>query len=46
MTLTADASTLKMKSDGPPAVREGDAVHVAFAPAAAHLFDPGDGARL
>jgi multiple sugar transport system ATP-binding protein len=46
LSLVAGSLELKMKSDGPPSVREGDAVHLAFAPTAAHLFDPHDGARL
>jgi ABC-type sugar transport system ATPase subunit len=46
VTLTAGALALKMKGDGLPAVREGDAVRVGFASAAAHLFDPDGGARL
>ena len=37
---------LKMKSDRLPSVREGDAVALAFAPEAAHLFDSKTGARL
>ena len=30
---------VKMRCDGRPVAREGDAVHVTFAPEAAHLFD-------
>lgn len=37
---------LKQKSERLPAVREGDAVRLAFAPEAAQLFDPESGARL
>ena len=37
---------LKLKSDRVPEVREGDAVHLGFAPEAAHLFDTATGARL
>jgi multiple sugar transport system ATP-binding protein len=37
---------LKLKSDRVPDVREGEAVHLGFAPEAAHLFDPQTGARL
>jgi len=36
---------VKMRTDARPGVREGDAVHVTFAPEAAHLFDPGTGER-
>ena len=37
---------VKLKSDQPQSVREGDNVHLAFAPGAAHLFDSQTGARL
>jgi ABC-type sugar transport system ATPase subunit len=37
---------LKLKSDRLQAVQEGDEVSVGFAPEAAHLFDPVNGARL
>ena len=37
---------LKQKSDRLPEVREGDDVHLGFAPDAAHLFDRASGARL
>ena len=46
VSLEAGPLALKMKTEGPPSVQEGDTVHVAFASAAAHLFDPRDGARL
>ncbi len=36
---------LKMRIDGKVELREGDAVHLAFAPEAAHLFDAATGAR-
>jgi len=42
----AGGRLLKQKSDRLPDVCEGDAVRLAFAPEAAHLFDPGSGARL
>ena len=42
----ADQRLLKLKNDRPPAVREGDAVCLAFAPEAAHLFDPAGGRCL
>ena len=37
---------LKQKSERLPDVREGDTVHVSFAPASAHIFDRATGARL
>jgi ABC-type sugar transport system ATPase subunit len=37
---------LKLKSDRLPPLREGEAVHLGFAPEAAHLFDSTSGARL
>jgi len=37
---------LKQKSDRLPQAREGDAVRLAFAPEAAHVFDRATGARL
>ena len=37
---------LKLKTDRLPEVREGDVVHLGFAPEAAHLFDGQTGARL
>ncbi len=43
---TSGTHRLKLKSDQPQTVREGDAVHLTFAPGAAHLFDPQTGARL
>jgi len=46
VSFTAGERLLKLKSDRPPAVEEGQAVHLAFAPDAAHLFDPQTGARL
>ncbi len=36
----------KMRTDATVRVREGDAVHVGFAPEAAHLFDASTGLRL
>lgn len=42
----ADRRLVKLKHDRPPAVREGDVVCLAFAPDAAHLFDPAGGRRL
>jgi ABC-type sugar transport system ATPase subunit len=36
---------LKMRTERPPAAREGDVVHVAFARNAMHLFDPETGQR-
>jgi multiple sugar transport system ATP-binding protein len=46
LSLVAGSLALKMKGDGPPSVREDEAVRLTFAPTAAHLFDPLDGARL
>jgi multiple sugar transport system ATP-binding protein len=37
---------VKVRMDHRPAVREGERIHVAFAPAAAHLFDRESGARV
>ena len=39
VSFIAGERLLKLKSDRLPVVREGDSVHLAFAPAAAHLFD-------
>jgi ABC-type sugar transport system ATPase subunit len=36
---------VKMRSEGLPGVREGDTVHLAFAPRAIHLFDAATGDR-
>jgi ABC-type sugar transport system ATPase subunit len=46
VSFVADGLLLKLKSDRVPEVREGEAVHVGFAPEAAHLFDVHDGGRL
>jgi multiple sugar transport system ATP-binding protein len=46
VSFMAAGKLLKSKSDRLPAVREGDAVQLGFAPEAAHLFDPHGGARL
>jgi multiple sugar transport system ATP-binding protein len=46
VSFVAAGKLLKMKSDRLPAVSEGDAVRVGFAPDAAHLFDAASGARL
>ena len=46
VSFVADERLLKMKSDRLPDAREGDRVHLAFAPAAAHLFDRQTGLRL
>ncbi|MDQ3188924.1 MAG: ABC transporter ATP-binding protein [Pseudomonadota bacterium] len=43
--LVADGRTIKMRVEGRPALREGDAVQLGFAPAAVHLFDAVTGAR-
>jgi ABC-type sugar transport system ATPase subunit len=44
--IAAGDQLLKAKSDRLPDVKEGEAVYLGFAPAAAHLFDPASGARL
>jgi multiple sugar transport system ATP-binding protein len=36
---------IKLRTDQPPDVREGDHVHVAFSPASLHLFDAESGVR-
>jgi ABC-type sugar transport system ATPase subunit len=43
---TIGEHAVKLKSDAALALREGDEVRLAFAPAAAHLFDRTSGARL
>ena len=44
--VAAGDQLLKAKSDRLPDVKEGEAVYLGFAPAAAHLFDQASGARL
>jgi ABC-type sugar transport system ATPase subunit len=46
VSVTSGDHLLKLKSDRLPVVEEGDAVHVGFAPGAAHLFDRQTGTRL
>jgi ABC-type sugar transport system ATPase subunit len=46
VSFRAAGRLLKLKSDRLPAVHEGGAVHLGFAPEAAHLFDRTSGARL
>ena len=46
VSFIAGDRVLKLKGDRLPDVREGDAVHLGFAPDAVHLFDPASGARL
>jgi multiple sugar transport system ATP-binding protein len=46
VSFIADGALLKLKSDRTQTVREGEEVHVGFAPGAAHLFDPHGGGRL
>ena len=46
VSFVAGDRLLKQKSDRQPDVREGDDVHVSFAPAAAHIFDRQTGMRL
>ena len=43
--LDVAGQVIKLRTDQAPSVREGDAVHVAFASDAFHLFDRADGAR-
>jgi len=46
VSFVAGSRLLKMKTDRLPPIDEGQAVHLGFAPDAAHLFDPQSGARL
>ena len=46
VSLRANGRVVKLKSDRQPSVREGQDVHLGFAPEAAHLFDRGSGRRL
>ena len=46
VSFLAGDKLLKLKSDVLQPVHEGDEVHLGFAPEAAHLFDPQQGARL
>jgi ABC-type sugar transport system ATPase subunit len=46
VNLESGGRRLKLKTDGATALAEGQAVHLAFAPASAHLFDRKTGARL
>lgn len=46
VSFVAGEHLLKLKSDRLPSAREGDAVKLAFAPSAAHLFDRATGTRL
>ena len=46
VNLTTGDRSLKVKSSLQPTAQKGDAVFLAFAPEAAHLFDPNGGARL
>jgi len=43
--LAAGNRPIKLRTQARPALREGDAVHVAFEPAAIHLFDAASGLR-
>jgi ABC-type sugar transport system ATPase subunit len=43
--LDVAGQVIKLRTDQPPNVREGDQVHVSFAPDALHLFDPDTGLR-
>jgi len=42
---SAGDALIKMRTERKPAAREGELVHLAFDPAALHLFDPRTGAR-
>jgi ABC-type sugar transport system ATPase subunit len=44
--LSIGDALVKMRSAAPAALREGDVVHVSFAPDAVHLFDSHSGARI
>jgi len=44
--LVVDERLVKLKTDRPPVLREGEPVFVAFAPEDAHLFDAESGARI
>jgi ABC-type sugar transport system ATPase subunit len=46
VSFVAAGKLVKLKSDRPPELREGDDVALGFAPDAAHLFDRTTGARL
>jgi ABC-type sugar transport system ATPase subunit len=46
VSFAAGERVLKHKSDRLPLVQEGEHVHVAFAPGAAHIFDRQTGSRL
>jgi multiple sugar transport system ATP-binding protein len=46
VSFAAAGKLLKLKSDRPPDVQEGDEVCIGFAPDAVHLFDPQSGARI
>jgi len=46
LNVQAGASRLKVKVTGLALAREGETVHLGFAPEAAHLFDPASGTRL
>ena len=43
--LDVAGQVIKLRTEQPPALHEGDAVHVAFAPAAMHVFERDSGAR-
>ena len=43
--LQVGEAIVKMRTDGQPTLREGDAVHLAFEPSAVHVFDPASGLR-
>ncbi|MBA3477815.1 MAG: ABC transporter ATP-binding protein [Lautropia sp.] len=46
VNLEVQGQRVKARRDRVPALAEGQVVHLAFDPAAAHLFDAGSGARL
>jgi ABC-type sugar transport system ATPase subunit len=43
--LDVAGQVIKLRTEQAPNVREGDHVHVAFAPEAMHVFDPATGQR-
>jgi multiple sugar transport system ATP-binding protein len=44
--LKAGDTRLRLKAEGQAGVREGETIHLGFAPGAAHLFDRASGERL
>ncbi|MFY8102819.1 MAG: TOBE domain-containing protein, partial [Ramlibacter sp.] len=46
LNVQAGTTRLKVKTPGLSPAKEGETVHLGFAPEAAHLFDPASGMRL